>query len=753
MQKEGKPNKAAKAQTLLSLILENDNMSEEAIIAYLKANVKNAKKEIKAALKHIEDCAYEMTMNNDYEEYELEYEDETGIPASECDSNDFQRWFEDKLLDEDLAKIRTLLEELMNENLQLRLDSQVNANSAQSPKELIEAIQNYEVLKALNILQIGQIERKRIGKDLLKVCDKAIDSLIDVVVEDSKGGKEIGKDIKGAFSEFIEVDYNRQGFKDYSGEARKQLKKSSVYKLREILESITKGKSIESALHNSVFYDKKGNFKPKHKELSFIPLNTFELKVLVEIEEVNLGQIDLSYIKSLAALFADYAWWRTNRKDFSGIEQWDTSKINDMCKLFTGLKDFRADLSKWNVSSVKNFESMFEDCESFESDLSKWKPKKAEDIAFMFSEAKSFTSNLDAWNLSKELVEKAKYLFENCPLSQNPPSWYKAVFDMDNPSVALLYKLVKIRDYARAKECFSKLQTLSKEEYIECARLCFYTEPGVISTALPDKDFFTALVNQAKSQNIHIPISNEVMQKCLRFGKLEYAKYLVTLGYKVTIDKQNNFGVYVALKSNPKQEVQDILRFFVQNLGNEINEKFFEALGFNPETRGSRDNFNEKTLDIFFKELLAHYPKEIFTDKKMLGFFINTDLIYILFNNGIEVDLQGVEINPRAIDYYLDNHLPKFLKFLELHLLQADTIVEHYIYYPRDTFVKVNVLLLFLDEFKNKLTNNNIQKILKQFAKNGFDVEKLGTYEGKNLYEILEDSKYKEEILSLLKIK
>ncbi len=43
--------------------------------------------------------------------------------------------------------------------------------------------------------------------------------------------------------------------------------------------------------------------------------------------------------------------------------------------------------------------------------------------------------------------------------------------------------------------------------------------------------------------------------------------------------------------------------------------------------------------------------------------------------------------------------------------------------------------------------------ILKQFAKNGFDVEKLGTYEGKNLYEILEDSKYKEEILSLLKIK
>ena len=466
---------------------------------------------------------------------------------------------------------------------------------------------------------------------------------------------------------------------------------------------------------------------------------------------MHLGQIDLSYIKSLAALFADCAWWRTNRKDFSGIEQWDTSKINDMCKLFVGLKDFKADLSKWNVSSVKNFESMFEDCESFESDLSKWNPKKAEDIAFMFSGAKSFTSNLDAWNLSQGVVENAKYLFENCPLSQTPPSWYKAVFDMDNPSVALLYKLVKIRDYTRAKECLLKLQTLSKEEYIECARLCFYLPRGVVGTALPDKDFFTALVNQAKSQNIVIPISNEVMQKCLRYGKLEYAKYLVTLGYKVTIDKENNFGVYVALKSNPKQEVRDILHFFVENLGNEINEEFFEALfGDSP---GFVRDFKQETLDIFFKELLSYYPRETFTNKKVLSCLINVGLIRILFKNGIEVDLQGVAYNPRVIKHYLDEDLQTFLKLLELHLLQADSIIEYYIYHPRDTFVKVSVLLVFVDEFKNKLMRMPMQAILKQFAKNGIDVEKLGTYEGKNLYEILEDSEHKEEILSLLKIK
>lgn len=39
-------------QMLKSLVLQ-ENISEEAIITYLKANIKNAKKEIEATLKHI----------------------------------------------------------------------------------------------------------------------------------------------------------------------------------------------------------------------------------------------------------------------------------------------------------------------------------------------------------------------------------------------------------------------------------------------------------------------------------------------------------------------------------------------------------------------------------------------------------------------------------------------------------------------------------------------------------------------------
>ncbi len=134
----------------------------------------------------------------------------------------------------------------------------------------------------------------------------------------------------------------------------------------------------------------------------------------------------------------------------------------------------------------------------------------------------------------------------------------------------------------------------------------------------------------------------------------------------------------------------------------------------------------------------------------MLSFFVNADLIYILFNNAIEVDLQGVTYNPRTIgDYYLEQrHLPKFLKFLELNLLSADSILADY------SGSEATALLMFVHNFKDKVMEYDyMQEILKQFAKNGIDLEKLGAYYGKNLYEILKDSKDKEEILSLLKIK
>lgn len=722
---------------MLKDIILQDNISEQTILTHLQ-NAKNAQKELKEALKYLEEAAYEMTMETDYEEYELQYEDETGIPAYECDNDHFQRWFEDTLLGEDLANIRRFLEELSGaKDLQARLDSEGLASTTQSPKELINAIKNYQVLKALKLLQSEEIKKKHIGKDVLAACDEALDSLIDVVVIDSDKGRETGEGIKVAFLNFIYVDFNASGYKDYSGEVRKALKKSSLYELRKILESITKGKSIESALHDCAFYDKKGKFKPKHPELSYIPLTILELKILVEIEEVNLGKIDLSYIKSLAKLFAHYSFevfhWRTNRKDFSGIESWDTSKVADMESLFLGLKDFNANLSKWKVSSVKNFKYMFADCSSFDSDLSKWKPKKAENISSMFDGAQSFKSNLDSWDLPKEVVEKSKSVFAGCPLSENPPLWYKAVFDMSKPSVELLKALVKVRDYKAAKIILEKLQPLNKEEYNEIAKLCFYTPAGQVGGIYPDKDFFTTLVNQVKAQIGSIPaISNEVMQNCLRFDKFEYAKYLISLGYKITIDKENAFGISTKLQCKPTKDICEILHFIVENLDNKINPDFFRYLDFDDESLCYRyQRFDEETLDVFFKELLAHYPKEVFTDKKMLEFFVNTDLLYILLNNGLKADLQGVGYNADVLDRYPPKHM---LLLIKHNLLNAYSVV-------KDTYKHESCFLFYMIyKFKtcpHDTHKKDILEILKLLIKQVRDISSLGTYNYCNFYEMI----------------
>lgn len=53
-------------------------------------HLKNAKKELKDVLEFLNESAYEMTMETDYEDYELQYEDETGTPICECDGDNFQ---------------------------------------------------------------------------------------------------------------------------------------------------------------------------------------------------------------------------------------------------------------------------------------------------------------------------------------------------------------------------------------------------------------------------------------------------------------------------------------------------------------------------------------------------------------------------------------------------------------------------------------------------------------------------------------
>lgn len=109
-------------------------------------------------------------------------------------------------------------------------------------------------------------------------------------------------------------------------------------------------------------------YKPKTKE---------ELEKLVDNLDINLGDIDTSDITDMSGLFGN-----KDREDFSGIENWNVSNVENMAFLFNrnpflhkGLIEyktlFNGDISKWDVLSVENMVDMFEYSE-FEGDISNW---------------------------------------------------------------------------------------------------------------------------------------------------------------------------------------------------------------------------------------------------------------------------------------------------------------------------------------------------------------------------------------------
>ncbi|MCV3406736.1 DUF285 domain-containing protein [Campylobacter lari] len=79
------------------------------------------------------------------------------------------------------------------------------------------------------------------------------------------------------------------------------------------------------------------------------PRNSKELKLLVQVESINLGNIDTSDITDMSRIFE-----RSKRIDFTGIDKWDTRNVIDMSCMFLGATYFNEDISSWDVRNVKN---------------------------------------------------------------------------------------------------------------------------------------------------------------------------------------------------------------------------------------------------------------------------------------------------------------------------------------------------------------------------------------------------------------
>ncbi len=145
----------------------------------------------------------------------------------------------------------------------------------------------------------------------------------------------------------------------------------------------------------------------------YSPKTKLRLIELVEDSSVYLGDIDTSNITDMSKLFEN-----SKRTDFSGIEKWDTSSVENMESMFAS-SVFNHNINDWNVSNVINMRHMFE-FTPFNQPLDKWNVSSVEDMEDMFCGSK-FNQNINDWNVSK--VTYMGYMFGSTPFNQPLDKW------------------------------------------------------------------------------------------------------------------------------------------------------------------------------------------------------------------------------------------------------------------------------------------------------------------------------------------
>ncbi|CAM3313642.1 BspA family leucine-rich repeat surface protein [Helicobacter labetoulli] len=143
-------------------------------------------------------------------------------------------------------------------------------------------------------------------------------------------------------------------------------------------------------------------YKPQTKE---------ELKELVADESIHLGDIDTTHITDMSHLFED-----SIRKDFSGIEKWNVSNVENMKNMFYNATNFNQPLNSWNVESVTSMSSMFDGATSFNQPLDSWNVRNVDYMSDMFKGAKSFKQDILSWKnwkLDKPTIKEHEMLNES----------------------------------------------------------------------------------------------------------------------------------------------------------------------------------------------------------------------------------------------------------------------------------------------------------------------------------------------------
>ena len=151
--------------------------------------------------------------------------------------------------------------------------------------------------------------------------------------------------------------------------------------------------------------------------MSYLP----EFVAIYEIEPYIITALDDNTIREALISYFEHQDAFYSKEDiisiYGKIENWDTSRVTDMSKLFWIPRtdcycafwifepeiyhdlnlcyEFNEDISKWDVSNVENMTEMFMDCKKFNTPIGDWDVSKVKDMSGMFFMAENFNRPRD----------------------------------------------------------------------------------------------------------------------------------------------------------------------------------------------------------------------------------------------------------------------------------------------------------------------------------------------------------------------
>ncbi|RDU73985.1 hypothetical protein CQA57_03660 [Helicobacter anseris] len=193
--------------------------------------------------------------------------------------------------------------------------------------------------------------------------------------------------------------------------------------------------------------------------MKYFPKDKEELIALVADESIKLDEIDVSKITDMSFLFCqvDLSECKNSakkRKNFKGIEKWNTSNVENMKGMFYGNESFNEPIGDWDVSNVKDMSNMFDEAKAFNQPLDRWNVSNVENMSYMFYNAISFNQPLNSWNVSR--VKNMWYMFYkatsfNQPLDKWNVSNVEDVYHMFSKAESFNPQSIKNWDLRKAR--------------------------------------------------------------------------------------------------------------------------------------------------------------------------------------------------------------------------------------------------------------------------------------------------------------